>query len=91
MTQKAGKHDFEAETCTLSLRNDLNLIYTFSNLIRTLTKIDSKDSQEIAVISADAIHRAAAELTDHVHGLYEARDADKAAEKDQHEAEQNEA
>ena len=83
MPQKSGKHAFEAEACTLSLRNDLNLIYTLSNLIRTLTKIDSKDSQEIAVISADAIRRAAAELTDHVRGLYEARDADRAGEKDQ--------
>ena len=71
---------FEAETHDISLRNDLNLIYTLSNLINTLTKIDSKDSQDIALLSANAILRTASALLIHVQSLYEARDASKAGE-----------
>lgn len=71
---------FEAETHDISLRNDLNLIYTLSNLIKTLTKIDSKDSQDIALLSANAILRTASALLIHVQSLYEARDASKARE-----------
>ena len=73
---------FEAETHDISLRNDLNLIYTLSSLIKTLTKIDSKDSQDIALLSANAILRTASALLVHVQSLYEARDPSKAREGD---------
>lgn len=71
---------FETETYTISLRNDLNLIYTMSNLIRTLTKIDTQESQDLAIMSAHVISKQAAELMRHLRSMYEAKDAAEAAQ-----------
>ena len=77
---------FETETYNISLRNDLNLIFTLSQLIKTLTKIDTQDSQDIAIMSAYAINKTASELLNHVRSMYQAKDADKAAQTNEAEA-----
>ena len=74
---------FNAEAYNLCLRNDLNLLYTLCKTVNTLTKIDSQYSQDIAIVSAHAIYKTASEMLAHVRSLYEARNADKAGEKDQ--------
>ena len=61
----------EQQANALGLRNDMNLIYTLSNLISTLTKIDTDDSKAIAILSAHTIYRTAESLIRHVEGLYE--------------------
>ena len=65
---------FETETYNISLRNDLNLIFTLSQLIKTLTKIDTQDSQDIAIMSAYAINKTASELLNHVRCMYQAKE-----------------
>ena len=60
----------EQQANALGLRNDMNLIYTLSNLISTLTKIDTDDSKAIAILSAHTIYRTAGDLIRHVEGLY---------------------
>ena len=82
MTQSFRALDpcFEAETYSISMRNDLNLIYTLSNLIKTLTKIDSQESQELALTSADAIYRTATGLQEYIRSMYEAQNTAKAKE-----------
>ena len=74
---------FEAETHSLCLRNDLNLLYTLCKTVNTLTKIDSPDSQDIALVSAHAIYRTASEMLKHIRSMYEARGAVNNGEGDQ--------
>ena len=71
---------FEVETYKLGLRNDLNLIYTMSNLIQTLTKIDTQESRDLAIMSAHVISKQASELMRHLRCMYEAKEAAEAAE-----------
>ena len=71
---------FEVETYKLGLRNDLNLIYTMSNLIQTLTKIDTQESRDLAIMSAHVISKQASELMRRAPLNCEARDAAEAAE-----------
>lgn len=61
---------FEGQVNALCLRSDMNLIYTLSNLINTLTKIDTDDSRAIAILSAHTIHKTAENLIRHLEGLY---------------------
>ncbi len=67
---------FEAQTSAMGLRNDMNLIYTLSNLISTLTKIDTDDSKAIAILSAHTIYRTAGDLIRHVEAFYASGQAD---------------
>ena len=65
----------EQQANAFGLRNDMNLIYTLSNLISTLTKIDTDDSKAIAILSAHTIYRTAGDLIRHVEGLYSSKEA----------------
>ncbi len=60
----------EAQANYFGLKNDMNLIYTLSNLISTLTKIDTDDSKAIAILSAHTIYRTAGDLIRHVEEFY---------------------
>ena len=64
---------FEYETYKTAMRCDLNLIYTLSNLINTLTKIDGTQSQDLALMSAQVISNTANDLMQHVLAMYKAK------------------
>ena len=64
---------FEYEANRVCMRDDLNLIYTLSNLITTLTKIDCAQSGDLALMSAQVISNTANELVHHVFAMYKAK------------------